>query len=180
MSFGSTSKLNSELNSFLFNDKVIDFVVSLDYRNFRTGKGTEHESEVIIEPKRQPGFLKNYVYEITLKLKDKAPLACTRRYSELYQLYERLTHEFPFILLPDFPHKDFTMKYVEEKQKIERRAVELQRFFIKLLSNSILMSTNFLEVLMNPEVYVNEYPNLFSTMKEKLVRRFDKKKMSIN
>lgn len=158
----------------------MDFAVSLDYRSFRHDNSSESGAEVIVEPKRLPGFLKNYVYDITLKLTDKAPLVCTRRYSELRQLYERLTHDFPFILLPDFPHKDFTMKYVEERQKIEKRAVELKRFFVKLLSNSLLMSTNFLEVLMNPEVYVNEYPNLFSTMREKLVRRFDKKRMSIN
>jgi hypothetical protein len=179
MNLSSASKFSSELTTFLFNDKQTSLTVSLDYRNFRVDGKDESETRVTVEPKRQPGILKTYVYEITLRINGKSPLTFTRRYSELHQLYARLVHEFPFILFPDFPHKDFTMKYVEEKQKIDRRALELQSFFVKLLSNSILRNTNFLKLLMSPDVFVNEYPNFLSTMKEKIVRRLDRKKMSI-
>jgi hypothetical protein len=132
---------------------------------------------VNVKPKRKSGILKNYVYEITLKVDKDKPIIFSKRYSELSNFYFRLKHEFPYIILPEFPHKDITMKYADKQHKIDRRVVQLEYFFQKMLTNSILLNTNFLEIMSNHTTQSGDGSNLFCDLKDKIFKRFEKKKM---
>lgn len=106
----------------------------------------------------------------------------SKRFSELNTIYLRLTREFPFLLLPAFPQKDLTMLYAEERHKIEQRAAQLQRFFRKLLSSSVVRSTNLIEFLTHemPDDKKGGFRGLLSGVREKFFGKAERKKVWAN
>ena len=123
-------------------DMVID--VQLDYRNQHLLKSIENDEFSYEKPQ---SILGAYKYSISLELPDGEAVTVYKRYSELESFCTALMNKFPFVILPSFPPKDLSMKYKKDEEKVRARGQALQMFFTKLITNTVLLNTNFLTVL---------------------------------
>ena len=117
------------------------------------------------------------MFDLTFFLKNGKKINFKKRYSDLLKFYKKIKKSFSFVLLPSFPPKNFFM--ISEKN-IQKRISGLKIFFKKLLSNSVLKETNFLDILENIENLSN---NKFDYLKEKtgkILSSFESNKLAVN
>lgn len=133
------------MDKYIYESTNANIEVNLDYQNQFTPKplGEEDNSQY----DKPQSLFGAYMYNIRLDIPDMEPITLCKRYSDLEAFYTTLMNRFPFVILPSFPPKDLFMKYKKDEEKIKARSQALRVFFAKLMTNTVLLNTNFLTVI---------------------------------
>ena len=130
---------------FLFSSSQKGVEVGLQYGN--TEKQLKGGLEIIVEFGKQIGILNTVFYVIHVQTHKDVKYKFIKRFSDLEQFFFMLREKLPFVVFPSFPSKDMSMLYFTDKEKLDRRKEDIRVFMGKLISNTILQHTNYLEVL---------------------------------
>lgn len=118
------------------------------------------------------------MFDLTFFFENGDKINLKKRYSDLLKFYKKIKKSFSFVILPSFPPKNFFM--ISEKH-IKNRILGLNIFFKKLLSNSVLKETNFLEILENIEnLSITPPLDYLKEKTGKLLASFESNKLVVN